>query len=191
MPQPPCHVQALLRHVGHPHPALRAQLLLIVGKLRLRRLQNVIQSRPSSHADAEAAATNDGSFGGGAPPHGSSLPVGELPKTQLFRGRLKSAAAAALTAALRVSFSRGGHDWGILSGACMSLVVLYFTTAASSSKGDRSLAEDPVEGAVESSELEVRFHTLEDGRAVSNVFVYSPRPSKAYVPVEGSWLLFA
>ena len=62
----------------------------------------------------------------------------------------------------------------------MSLVVLYFTTAASSSKGDRSLVEDPVEGAVESSELEVRLHTLEDGRPVSNVFVYSPRPSKAY-----------
>lgn len=135
------HVQALLRHVGHPHPALRAHLLLIVGNLRLRRLQTVIQSPFSSFADADAVAT-DGNIGDGAPRHGSSLAAGEPPKPAPLYRALKSAAAAALTAALRVSVSRGGHDWGVLSGSCMGLVVLYLTTAANSSGGGKGLGQD-------------------------------------------------
>lgn len=45
-------------------------------------------------------------------------------------------------AALRVSFSRGGHDWGVLSGACMNLVVLYFTTAANLGGGWNNPGEE-------------------------------------------------
>lgn len=145
-------LQALLRHVAHPHPALRANLLLLVGKLRLRRLQTVIRTpspspsggkTPPAAPAAHATAVADDNAGGAAPSHGSTLAAAESPQAALFSRRLKDAAVTALTAALRVSFAWGGHDRGILSGACMSLVVLYFTTAASPSGEGKS----PEEGA--------------------------------------------
>eukprot|EP00903_Cladosiphon_okamuranus_P012352 g11581.t1 len=136
---------ALQRHVAYPHPALRAHLLLLVGKLRLRRLQSMAHptlssssSRNTTMAATAVAAAADGTFGDGTPSHGSVLAIKEAPKTALLRRRLKSAVAAALTAALRVSFARGGHDCGVMSGACMSLVVLYSSTAANSSGGGNS-----------------------------------------------------
>ncbi|CBJ30185.1 hypothetical protein Esi_0179_0018 [Ectocarpus siliculosus] len=63
---------------------------------------------------------------------------------------LEAATATALTAALRVSFSRGGHDWRVMSDACMSLVVLYHITAETTSKNRENwkhLSEDDKNGA--------------------------------------------
>lgn len=39
--------------------------------------------------------------------------------------RLAQGTEMALSAALRVSFSRGGHDWSLMGDACMALVLLY------------------------------------------------------------------
>lgn len=86
--------QALMRHAANPHPALRAHALLLIGKLRLRRLQSIRKS-------------NDG-----------SRPIE-------FMARLAQGTEMALSAALRVSFSRGGHDWSLMGEACMALVLLY------------------------------------------------------------------
>eukprot|EP00752_Nemacystus_decipiens_P012187 g10805.t1 len=132
---------ALLRHIAHPHPALRAHLLLIVGKLRLRRLQGCIQASTSSDAPADTAGV-DCSIEIGAPKHGSSLTTREPAKAAILGRRLAAAARAALTAALRVSFARGGHDWGLLSSGSMSLVVLYLTTAANSNGEGKGIGED-------------------------------------------------
>lgn len=85
-----------MRHAANPHPALRAQALLLIGKLRLRRLQSWQQTN-----------------GGNRP-------------TDLIE-RLAQVTAMALSAALRVSFSRGGHDWSLMGEACMALVLLYAT----------------------------------------------------------------
>ncbi|CAM9321001.1 unnamed protein product [Ectocarpus sp. 13 AM-2016] len=63
---------------------------------------------------------------------------------------LEAATATALTAALRVSFSRGGHDWRVMSDACMSLVVLYNITAETTSKSRENgehLSDDDENGA--------------------------------------------
>lgn len=158
----PHHLQALLRHVAHPHPALRAHLLLLVGKLRLRRLESAMYAQASSSSEimttsadvnATAAEYDDGAEGA-APRHGSTSTGGDPPKTSPHCRRLKSAAAAALTAALRVSFSRGGHDWRVLSGACMGLVVLYVTTAANLSSRAKSLAEDEDRTAAKDGTIE-------------------------------------
>ncbi|CAM9320928.1 unnamed protein product, partial [Ectocarpus sp. 13 AM-2016] len=47
---------ALLRHIAHPHPALRAHLLLLVGAFRLRQLKN-IQGTPSSSSSHPTGST--------------------------------------------------------------------------------------------------------------------------------------
>ncbi|CAM9247652.1 unnamed protein product, partial [Ectocarpus fasciculatus] len=120
---------ALLRHIAHPHPALRAHLLLLVGTFRLRQLKNIQGSSSSSSGDPMGSATTtavaDDSTGVYAPTHGSHLPRVGSPDTSM----LEEATETALTAALRVSFSRGGHDWRVMSDACMSLVVLYYISA--------------------------------------------------------------
>lgn len=50
--------------------------------------------------------------------------------------------ATALTAALRVSFSRGGHDWRVMSDACMGLVSLYSTIVVKSTDGEDGVGDD-------------------------------------------------
>ncbi|CAM9597313.1 unnamed protein product, partial [Ectocarpus sp. 8 AP-2014] len=141
---------ALLRHIAHPHPALRAHLLLLVGTFRLRQLKNIQGSSSSSSGDpmgcTATTAVADDSVGVYAPTHGSHLPRMGSPDTSV----LEAATATALTAALRVSFSRGGHDWRVMSDACMSLVVLYYITAETTSKNrehGEHLSEDDKNGA--------------------------------------------
>lgn len=141
--------QALLRHVAHPHPALRAQLLLIVGKLRLRRFQCTLQ-QSSAFPLGNTSVPGAGTAGTEAPKHGPTHTGGPLAEAAMERRRLEGAAAAALTAALRVSFARGGHDRGVMSGSCMGLVLVYFTMAMESSGGScgSSRAAGCDEGAV-------------------------------------------
>ncbi|CAM9209213.1 unnamed protein product [Ectocarpus sp. 4 AP-2014] len=141
---------ALLRHIAHPHPALRAHLLLLVGAFRLRQLKNIQGASSSSSWDpmgSTATSTGaDDSAGAYAPTHGSHLPRMGSPDTSM----LEAATATALTAALRVSFSRGGHDWRVMSDACMNLVVLYYITAETISKNRESgehLSDDDKNGA--------------------------------------------
>ncbi|CAM9264371.1 unnamed protein product [Ectocarpus sp. 12 AP-2014] len=141
---------ALLRHIAHPHPALRAHLLLLVGAFRLRQLKNIQGTSLSSSRDpmgsTATTAVADGSAGVYAPTHGSHLPRMGSPDTSM----LEAATATALTAALRVSFSRGGHDWRVMSDACMSLVVLYYITAETASKSRDNgghLSDDDKNGA--------------------------------------------
>lgn len=91
-------------------------------------------------------AVADDSAGVYAPTHGSHLPRMGSPDTFV----LEAATATALTAALRVSFSRGGHDWRVMSDACMSLVVLYYITAETTSKNRENgehRSEDDKNGA--------------------------------------------
>lgn len=91
--------------MANPHPAERAQILLLVGKLRLRRLQSI---------------------------WGSSIPPKDPGRVGLadgiFKSTLEEATRSALTAALTVSFKRGGHDWRVMGDACMGLVFLYATS---------------------------------------------------------------
>ncbi|CAM9135050.1 unnamed protein product [Scytosiphon promiscuus] len=116
---------ALLRHVAHPHPALRAHALLLVGRLRLRRL---LSTPPALQLHSSAMDATAGS-NANVPRHERSV----LPYTTVhvegvsrsFQSYLEGAAATALTAALRLSFSRGGHDGRVMIDACMCLVRLY------------------------------------------------------------------
>lgn len=55
----------------------------------------------------------------------ATVPTGIL--SLQLRSRLESAAATALTSALRASFSSGGHDSRVMIDACMCLVRLYTT----------------------------------------------------------------
>ncbi|CAB1113909.1 unnamed protein product [Ectocarpus sp. CCAP 1310/34] len=141
---------ALLRHIAHPHPALRAHLLLLVGTFRLRQLKNIQGTSSSSSRDpmgsTATTAVDDDSAGVYALTHGSHLPRMGSPDTSI----LEAATATALTAALRVSFWRGGHDWRVMSDACMSLVVLYYITAAKTSRSIENgehLSDDDKNGA--------------------------------------------
>lgn len=99
---PTLSLQALMRHVAHPHPAVRAHALLLIGKFRLCRLQR-LRGLPEAvgHTVETISPADD------------------------FRQRLEEATSTALQAALRVSFARGGHDRRLMSQACMGLVVLY------------------------------------------------------------------
>ena len=120
-PSPHCTLsQALMRHVASPHPAVRAHLLLLIGKIRLRRLQTLRASRVSKNKPSRA-----------------TTPPGRLERV------LEEASAKALTAALSVSFHRGGHDWRVMGDACLGLVMLH-----AFSDGSGAVAhEDHVDGA--------------------------------------------
>lgn len=91
-----------MRHVASPHPAVRAHLLLLIGKTRLRRFQTLRASRVAENEPGGAKA----------------LPGG-------LERALEEASATALTAALRVSFGRGGHDWRVMGDACLGIVMLH------------------------------------------------------------------
>lgn len=110
-----------MRHVAHPHPALRAHALLLVGKLRLRRLQELRRSwslrfRPRFNGASLGPENARANIGEGAD---STTPPEE------FVQSLQVGARQALTAALRVSFKRGGHEWKLMRDASLSLVMLH------------------------------------------------------------------
>lgn len=110
-----------MRHVASPHPAVRAHLLLLIGKIRLRRLQTLRAARVARNEPGGAAALSGG-----------------------LERALEGASATALTAALRVSFGRGGHDWRIMGDACLGLVMLH----AFSSGGNGAIdGDDHVDSA--------------------------------------------
>lgn len=133
-PPPPVESQALFRHVAYPHPALRAHLLLLVGKIRLHRLQSALQETSAglSGNTPPVSCAAAGAAGVDAPKYGTAQMGQPPPEATLIPRRLGGAAAEALAAALRVSFSRGGHDWEVMNGACMGLVLVYVTLAMSS-----------------------------------------------------------
>lgn len=111
--------QALMRHVASPHPAVRAHLLLLIGKIRLRRLQTLRAPRVAENG----------------PDMNTPLPGG-------FQSALEEATASALTAALRVSFGRGGHDWRIMGDACLGLVMLHAFSEGERGEGARRDHDD-------------------------------------------------
>lgn len=99
-----------MRHVAHPHPALRAHILLLLGKLRFRQLQ---QLRASRNAEGEV----DRNFR-----FGPESDDGE--RATAYDRALQAATADALKTALEVSCQRGGHDGRLMKDACMHLVLL-------------------------------------------------------------------
>lgn len=98
-------LQAIMRHVANPHPAVRAHLLLLIGKFRRRRLQHLRDSLPV------------------APP---TNPPNPCSSTEDTTSKLAEKTETALKAALTVSFARGGHDSRVMTDACMELVLLHF-----------------------------------------------------------------
>ncbi|CAM9195336.1 unnamed protein product [Sphacelaria rigidula] len=139
---------ALMRHIAHPHPVLRAQALLLVGKLRLRRLQVLKASRRGT-SYLSPGGTSDG--------HARDREGGQEQmqvKSATFRAfcrvvieNLEISARTALAAALRVSFQRGGHDWMLMRDACMSIVELQ-VESVDDDIHDRHSKTDGTEGGV-------------------------------------------
>lgn len=106
-------LQAIMRHVANPHPAVRAHLLLLIGKFRRRRLQHL--------RDSLLAAPPDN------PPNPCS-------STEDATSTLVEKTETALKAALTVSFTHGGHDSRVMTDACMELVLFHFPLQSSHEK---------------------------------------------------------